>query len=68
MADKSKEIRTVCPKCGSIRLIPIINGKPSFEAYIEGKGKKQVFGDCAVDDLKPNFLCKKCLQTFYICE
>lgn len=67
MTDTPKDIRVLCPICGSKILFPIIDGKPSFKAYVEGRGGAQSLGDCAVDDLRPNYYCKYCQKYFYIC-
>ena len=56
---KTKE-NLICPGCKSDKVIPILYGYPTHEAFLSVEEGKLVLGGCEVSDEAPNWHCKEC--------
>jgi len=53
-----------CPKCQSKKVIPIIYGMPTEEAFEEAEKGKLMIGGCCVSDKSPQWYCADCQCEF----
>lgn len=56
----SKKLNPPCPKCSTLKVIPIEYGYPNYEMYEESQKGKFVLGGCCVSDNNPNWHCTEC--------
>ena len=49
-----------CPKCKSLKIIPIIYGMPDFELAKDEEKGRAVLGGCVVEKNDPTYHCKEC--------
>ncbi len=52
-----------CPKCGG-KVVPILYGEPSHEAYEESLQGKFVLGGCCICEDSPDWECLECHHQF----
>ena len=52
-----------CPKCGG-KVVPILYGEPTAQAYEEYLQGKLVLGGCCITDNDPDWECLGCEQQF----
>lgn len=52
--------KTICPKCGSGTVLPIIYGYPDGEA-VEAELKAEIkLGGCVIEEDNPDYHCSEC--------
>jgi hypothetical protein len=49
-----------CPKCGSIKVVNILYGEPSYEAHLEEVAGKLIIGGCCITGHDPKWGCVDC--------
>jgi hypothetical protein len=49
-----------CPQCGSLRVVNIVYGEPTFEAYQEEVAGKIILGGCIITGNDPFWGCIDC--------
>ena len=64
-ADIGANSNIKCPKCGSPNYIPIVYGKPTYEAYEKGKCGELILAGCFLPGPNPpNKRCKNCQHSY----
>ena len=53
-----------CPKCGSIRTVPIVFGLPNETGMDKARRGDIHLGGCLVSGNDPEFICKECRETW----
>ncbi len=49
-----------CPRCGSLNVVKILYGMPTYEAFVmAGEGKIKL-GGCCITESDPEYFCKDC--------
>jgi hypothetical protein len=51
---------TICPACGSDRVVPIEHGLPGADMAIEEQAGRIVLGGCEISDSNPQWACRSC--------
>lgn len=54
-----------CPSCGSPKVVRILYGMPSYEAFLEAEAGKIILGGCVVSDNDPKWGCINCSAKIY---
>jgi transcription elongation factor Elf1 len=57
-SSKSKPIK--CPKCGAERVVNILYGMPTHEAFLKAQAGKLALGGCVSCDDDPEWWCLAC--------
>lgn len=58
-------MQLTCPKCfGTVEVIPILYGSPTFEMMQEAKKGGVFIGGCIITKDSPTHFCKKCRIKF----
>ena len=66
MIDIKKDIgANNCPNCGSTNFIPIVYGKPTYQAYLKAKKGELILAGCRIiEPNPPNKKCKNCGSSY----
>lgn len=54
-----------CPACGSPKVVRIMYGMPSYEAFLDSKAGKIILGGCVVTGDDPRWGCIDCKAVIY---
>ena len=54
-----------CPACGSQKVVRILYGMPSYEAFLDSKAGKIILGGCVISDNDPRWGCIDCNAKIY---
>ncbi|HPJ05829.1 MAG TPA: hypothetical protein PLK17_09965 [Bacteroidales bacterium] len=54
-----------CPACGSPKVVRIMYGMPSYEAFLDSKAGKIILGGCVVSNDDPKWGCIDCKEKIY---
>lgn len=60
MAVEGKKNKRKCPRCGSIRIVPIFYGLPGEEALRLIEERKAIMGGCVLSHESPRYACMDC--------
>jgi hypothetical protein len=58
--DRTLHMNLKCPKCNSEKVIPIVYGLPTDDAFKAADEGKVVLGGCIVHDDRPFWHCSNC--------
>lgn len=53
-----------CPQCQSHKVISIMYGMPTMEAFEEAEEGKLIIGGCCIDQDSPSYHCQACGHEF----
>ena len=54
-----------CPFCGSPKVVRILYGMPSYDAFLEAEAGKIILGGCVVSGNDPKWGCTDCKAEIY---
>lgn len=54
-----------CPKCGSKKVVRVLYGEPTYEAFLKEMAGKIVLGGCIVTGNDPAWSCTECHINIY---